>query len=381
MSESRRYLRFPLADRLEHWVQVLSFTTLAVTGLVQKFPTLEISARVVRLLSGVETTRLIHRTAAIVFVLEAVYHLGSVGYRILVRRVRPSMLPGVADIRTAVLTLLYNLGLKKVRAPQGRYTFEEKLEYWAVVWGMVIMAVTGFIMWNPIATTRLLPGTFVPAAKAAHGAEAILAVLAILIWHFYTVHLKRFNLSIFTGYLSQAEMEEEHALELAEIQSGAKPPEQEPKVVARRKRVYLSVYGVIAAALLVGIYVLATFERTAASPALLPEAPTVVAPLTATPVTRPTIVPATPAGGLTTWRDGIGALLQSRCGTCHGGATPIAGLDLTTYSGTLQRGVIPGDAAGSLLVIMQTPGNHPGQLSPEELDRVRQWIEAGAPEG
>jgi len=55
----------------------------------------------------------------------------------------------------------------------GRFTFEEKAEYWALVWGTVIMALTGFMMWNPIATAKFLPGEVYPAAKAAHGAEAV----------------------------------------------------------------------------------------------------------------------------------------------------------------------------------------------------------------
>jgi formate dehydrogenase gamma subunit len=385
MPESRRYLRFPLADRIEHWVQVLSFTTLAVTGLVQKFPTAGVSAWVVHLLRGIETTRLIHRTAAIVFTLEAVYHLGSAGYRLLVRRVRPSMLPGVGDVGTALKTLLYNVGLKRVRPPQGRYTFEEKMEYWAVIWGTVIMAVTGFIMWNPLATTRLLPGVIVPAAKAAHGGEAILAVLAILVWHFYTVHLKRFNKSMFTGYLSEAEMEDEHPLELAERKAGTAPPAPDPRAFRRRKRIYLSAYAVLAAILIAGVYFLATFEQTAASPAPMREAATVVAPLTPTLVPRPIVVPGTPAAALTSWENGIGALLHSRCGECHAGSNPVSGLDLTTYQGALRGGqggpaVIPGDPDGSLLVIMQSPGNHAGQISPSELEGIRQWIAAGAPE-
>ena len=90
----------------------------------------------------------------------------------------------------------------KVEPPQeARYTFGEKVEYWSVVWGTVIMAVTGFMMWNPISTLRFLPGEAIPAAKAAHGGEAVLAVLAIIIWHFYHVHIKTFNKSMFTGKL------------------------------------------------------------------------------------------------------------------------------------------------------------------------------------
>ena len=63
------------------------------------------------------------------------------------------------------------------------------------------MGLTGFMMWNPLATVKLFPGEFIPASKAAHGAEAVLAVLAIIVWHMYGVHLQRFNKSMWTGQL------------------------------------------------------------------------------------------------------------------------------------------------------------------------------------
>ena len=66
------------------------------------------------------------------------------------------------------------------------------------------MALTGFMMWNPLATIKVLPGEFIPAAKTAHGAEAVLAVLAIIVWHMYGVHVKRFNKSMWTGKLTEA---------------------------------------------------------------------------------------------------------------------------------------------------------------------------------
>jgi hypothetical protein len=69
------------------------------------------------------------------------------------------------------------------------------------------MTITGFMLWNPIATTELLPGSIIPAALAAHGGEALLAVLAIVIWHMYNVHIKSFNPSMFTGWLPRDQME------------------------------------------------------------------------------------------------------------------------------------------------------------------------------
>ena len=115
---------------------------------------------------------------------------------------------------------MYYFGLRKHKAYYGRYNYAEKAEYLAVVWGTVIMGITGFMMWNPIATTRYLPGEFIPAAKAAHGGEAVLAVLAIIIWHFYHVHIRHLNKSMFTGKITEKEMAHEHPAELAQIKAG-----------------------------------------------------------------------------------------------------------------------------------------------------------------
>ncbi|MBI3957849.1 MAG: hypothetical protein HY328_03490, partial [Chloroflexi bacterium] len=144
----------------------------------------------------------------------------------------------------------------------GRYTFGEKVEYWAVVWGTVIMILTGFMLWNPIATSRLLPGAFIPAAKAAHGGEALLAVLSIVTWHLYNVHVKQFNKSMFSGWLSRHEMEEEHPLELAVQEAGKERP-VDGTILRRRQRLYLPVAVLFSLALLISVYFFVTFEATA----------------------------------------------------------------------------------------------------------------------
>jgi hypothetical protein len=86
------------------------------------------------------------------------------------------------------------------------------------------MAITGFILWNPIASANLLPGEFIPAAKEVHGGEALLAVLAIIVWHMYHVHIRHFNKSMFTGRMTEEEMLEDHPLELADIKAGRVDP-------------------------------------------------------------------------------------------------------------------------------------------------------------
>lgn len=385
MSDPRKYLRFPVTYRVEHWILVATFTTLAITGLIQKFASASISEAILRLLGGIDTTRIIHHSAAVILMLEAVYHLGAIGYRIFVRRTRLSMLPTMVDVRVAVQALLFNLGLGKVRPQQGRFTFEEKVEYWAVVWGTVIMALTGFMMWNPIAATRFLPGEIVPAAKAAHGAEAVLAVLAIILWHIYHVHVRELNKSMFTGELTEDEMIDEHPLELADLKAGVAERPVDPRSLARRKRIFYPVYGLLAAVMLFGIYAFISIEQTAIT--TLPPAEDVVIYTPLTPTPFPTALPSATPVPVTavTWDAGIGAIFETRCGACHGSPAGMGGLDLSNYAGIRAGGadgpaIMPGDPDGSLLVTKQSAGGHPGQLSGDELALVRRWIEAGAPE-
>ncbi len=384
MSE-QRYLRFPLAYRIEHWVLTLSFTTLAITGLVQKYALSGVSQSIVGVLGGIVNTRTVHHIAAIVLMLEVVYHIGVVGYRVFVLRVRPTMFPTLADVQAAWNTLLFNLGLSKEHPAQGRYGFEEKAEYWAVVWGVVVMAITGFLMWNPIASAKLLPGVIIPAAKSAHGYEALLAVLAIIVWHIYHVHLRNFNKSMFTGYLTEEEMLDEHALELADMQAGRVDAPLEPSVRRARMRVFVPVYSVVAVALIIGIYLFATFEQTAITTIPPAEDVVIYAPLTATPF--PTALPTRTASAErpTTWDDGIGAIFQTRCIACHSPASSMGGLDLGSYTGALKGGssgavIIPNEPDNSELVRLQAAGGHPGQLSGDELQYIREWISNGAPE-
>ncbi len=387
MAENRRYQRFPASYRAEHWVLMLSFTILAVTGLVQLFAQVSLSRSIVAALGGIESVRLIHRASAIALMLLSVYHLGAVGYRFLVLRYRPSILPTMLDVRNAWDSVLYYLGRREHRPQQDRYTYEEKAEYWAVVWGTVIMMITGFMLWNPIATARFLPGQFIPAAKAAHGGEALLAVLAIIVWHLYHVHIRHFNRSMFTGYLSEEEMLEEHPLELADRKAGVYVQAPNPEHIRRRQRIFIPVYTVIAVGLVAGIYFFATFEQTAILTVPPPEQVVVFAPFTPTPVPTalPTVTPAADAQTPTSWETGFAELLAARCGSCHGGSVMLGGLDLSTYAAALEGGqggpaIVPGDPDASLLLEVQAVGNHPGQLSGDELALLRSWIESEAPE-
>jgi cytochrome b subunit of formate dehydrogenase/mono/diheme cytochrome c family protein len=403
---SRSYERFPLARRIEHLTMLLSFTTLGLTGLPQKFSSAPLSIAFVNILGGIENLRSIHHFAAIVMMLGTAWHLLVFGYMAYVRRTRLSMLPSIQDIKDGWQALMYNLGFAKTFPQMGRYTFEEKMEYWAFVWGAMVMGATGFMMWNPISTVKFLPGEVIPAAKAAHGGEALLAVLAIIIWHMYGVHIKRFNKSMFTGKMSEQDMLHEHPLELADIKAGVADRPVDAVSLRKRQTIYLPIAALLALFMLGGVYgfvnaedtALTTIQRQAPTvevyvPQTLTPAPTQTATLPPTetqlPTSSPTAgapgaetaTPATPSSSLT-WDSSIGALFQTKCTTCHG-AGALGGLNLSTYADAMKGGnsgpvIVPGDAANSILVKKQQAGNHPGQLTAEEIAQVIEWINAGA---
>jgi mono/diheme cytochrome c family protein len=282
---------------------------------------------------------------------------------------------------------MYYLGRRKHKAYYGRYNYAEKAEYLAVVWGTVIMGITGFMMWNPITTTRFLPGQAIPAAKVAHGMEAVLAVLAIILWHFYHVHIRHLNKSIFTGKLTEKEMEHEHPAELAQIKAGESYTPPSADVIRKRQKIYYPIAIFLAIVMSLGVVAFVSIETTAITTIPPAEEVPVLVQVTATPRPAPSATPSTTpgeGGTASTWDGKFSALFRNRCGTCHG-MTRVGGLSLADYESALAGGnsgpgIIPGNAQGSMVVQVQQQGGHPGQLTDEELQEVIDWIEAGAPE-
>ncbi|MBI3963314.1 MAG: hypothetical protein HY335_11230 [Deinococcus sp.] len=388
----KTYPRFTLSQCLEHWIMSLSFTVLGLTGLPQRYALSFWADPLLRLFGGIEAARIIHRIAAIIFVAVTAYHLVAVAYKIFVLRVRLSMLPGLKDLTDMLQTIRHNLGLTREHPKYPRYSFAEKTEYWALIWGAVLMSLTGFMLWNPIATTQLLPGEFIPAAKAAHSAEALLAALAVLIWHVYGVHIRTFNTSMFTGTLSEKEMREEHAAELEEIDAGRLPPPVPPEVRRRRERFFLPVAAVAGLIVVIGLYTFTTFEQTAIATVPPAETAPIVAPASAlvppppqppSPSPEPPPEPAElPPIGEVSFASDLEPLLQAECTICHGERLAIAGLKLTDYQSFSTGGqsgppFVPGSPEQSL-VIAKLQGKHPVQLTSRNLEMLKAWIAAGA---
>jgi cytochrome b subunit of formate dehydrogenase len=174
--------------RVAHWLVVLSFPVLVVTGFALKFPESWWAQPLLIWETRFAFRGTLHRAAAVVLLAALAYHILHL---IVVRRDRAilaSMKPGWADLHYLQETLLYNLGFSNTPPVfSGCATYVEKIEYWAFVWGTFVMAATGFLLWFNSFALRHFPKWVTDAATALHYYEAILATLSILIWHMYTV--------------------------------------------------------------------------------------------------------------------------------------------------------------------------------------------------
>jgi cytochrome b subunit of formate dehydrogenase len=172
-------------------------------------------------LGGVDLWRVVHRFAAGGLVFVCIYH---VVYSLANREGRRDfmlMMPRPKDFGDLGHNLQWFFGMRKTPPRFGRFSYVEKFDYWAVFWGCVIMVGTGLAMWFPDVVRAVVPDpslAFWDTVKEAHAHEAILAALAIIIWHFYNVHYRpgKFpgSLTWLHGRITRHEMEEEHPAEL-----------------------------------------------------------------------------------------------------------------------------------------------------------------------
>ena len=180
-------LRMLPFERVQHAVLAISFLTLAWTGFALKYPD-QWWARPLLSMEGTYPMRsLIHRIAAGVFMAVTLTHLVSLIVSRKLREHWKEMLPTTNDPREALSNFAYNLGLGSEPPGRSSHSYVEKAEYWAVVWGAVVMVATGLLLWANNLVLRLLPKSWLDVATSVHFYEALLATLAIVVWHFYPV--------------------------------------------------------------------------------------------------------------------------------------------------------------------------------------------------
>lgn len=221
---SNYIVRFNLQQRIEHFVTMVTFALLCLTGLPQKFYTTGWAQTLVTVFGGVDATRWIHRITGIVLAVSTVVHFSNGILIMLSKKQYFSMVPTKKDFEDAILQLRYYLGMTDKHPQYDRYTYKEKFEYWGLVVGNVIMVLTGFILFFPVQAANLIPGQLIPAAKVAHSNEGLMAFFVITIWHIFNAHLNPdvfpFDASIFTGKVSRERYLHEHPLELARLEGG-----------------------------------------------------------------------------------------------------------------------------------------------------------------
>ncbi len=249
----RQFVRFSRLQRILHICMIVSFITLALTGLTLKFSYTKWAALLSHLLGGFENAGYIHRSAAVVMFGVFITHLVDL-YKLKKREHSSwfamifgpgSMVPNRKDLAELVATLKWFVGQGK-RPAYGRWTYWEKFDYFAVFWGIAVIGSTGLTLWFPVFFTRFIPGSFLNVATIIHSDEALLATGFIFTVHFFNTHLRPekfpMDITVFTGRMALEELKRDKPREYeALVASGKleeKMEEAYPAIVTRTIRTF-----------------------------------------------------------------------------------------------------------------------------------------------
>ena len=228
-----KYLRMNKSERIQHFLLLTSFITLILTGFGLKFPEAFWVKWIVYVIGehAFEARGIVHRIASLVMIAASLYHLYYILFTVRGKQLVRDFLPRKQDLTDFKNSMFYLLGKTDEKPRLGRFSYIEKMEYWAVVWGTVIMGATGFILWFENIFLKYVGTTGMDVSTTIHYYEAILASLAILVWHFYFIFINPdvapMNKAWSKGYLTREQMEHEHPLELEEIEKQELKEKQE----------------------------------------------------------------------------------------------------------------------------------------------------------
>jgi cytochrome b subunit of formate dehydrogenase len=250
--EGREFVRFTRQERTLHICMVISFLSLAMTGLTLKFSYTGWAVFVSHVLGGFQTAGYIHRTAAVIMFGTFGVHVRNLfrlkveygSWRELIFGAN-GMVPMRRDLDEFIATLKWFVGLGP-RPEYGRWTYWEKFDYFAVFWGVAIIGSTGLTLWFPVFFTRVMPGWFINVATIIHSDEALLATGFIFTVHFFNTHLRPekfpMDTTIFTGRMQIAELRRdkprEYALMLARGELEKHLAEPHPAIVVKAFRTF-----------------------------------------------------------------------------------------------------------------------------------------------
>ncbi|UCG20597.1 MAG: cytochrome b/b6 domain-containing protein [Deltaproteobacteria bacterium] len=213
----RYFVRLNFNERVQHMIFLICFIVLAITGFMLKLPEDIVQkfgsySDIVFYYRGI-----LHRIAGTIMILVSLYHVFYLLFTQAGRRWLMDMLPKFKDLTDMIGTMLYYLRVKKKHPEYDRFYYKQKLEYGALIAGATLMSITGLLLW----TEEMWPKFLLDIATIVHGMEAILACLAIMVWHMYEVHLRPRKFPIdnlwLTGVIEEEEMREEFPLHYKKI--------------------------------------------------------------------------------------------------------------------------------------------------------------------
>lgn len=209
---AKYYRRFNFRQRFTHLLVIISFLTLALTGMTLKFAHMEWASWVANLLGGVKASGNLHRFAAIITFGYFIYHLTTLFQQRAKEGVtwknfifgKHTLMFNKQDVKDLGASLKWFIG-KGPRPEFGRFTYYEKFDYMAVFWGVAVIGFSGLILWFPEFFTLFFPGWAINVAQIIHSDEALLATGFIFTIHFFNTHLRPeafpMDTVIFTGYI------------------------------------------------------------------------------------------------------------------------------------------------------------------------------------
>jgi formate dehydrogenase subunit gamma len=214
--------RFDVHQRIQHYALLVSFILLAITGVLRGFPDWPTFSWFTRVLGGSEALRLVHDIAAFAMIIDGIYHLLYIAHGILVKKKYPTaMLPSLKDLKDVIHTTLWIFGIRKHEPVYDRFQYGQKIDYWAIFWGMPVMVITGILMMFPRYFSELFGGQWIAVAATAHRDEAVLAISFIFIVHMYYGHLASaafpVNTTMFTGKMLKSKYREWFGKEYAQL--------------------------------------------------------------------------------------------------------------------------------------------------------------------
>ncbi len=240
----RFYIRFGRTQRIMHLIMLLSFFTLALTGMALKFSYMAWAVVLSRILGGFDTMGVLHRIGAVTLVSLFIFHLyqawmakresGHGWIAFMFSKNSMSLTP--RDLREVWQSIKWFFG-RGPRPHYGRFTYWEKFDYLAVFWGVFVIGSTGLMLWFPEFFTRILPGWSINVATIIHSDEALLAVAFIFTIHFFNTHFRpdKFPMDpvIFTGRVPLEELRHDKPGEYEDLMALGSVEEIEKKLADR----------------------------------------------------------------------------------------------------------------------------------------------------